>query len=231
MPENVNNAAGETVAVVAGQNDAIWEALCRPFAADEIEKLPKTMRRDDQDRGTCAQGSRYSADGFFCGKYHARAIHLDYVGHAGITMRLNDVLGPEGWDFRPYATTPEGLPLISASVFYASLTILGVTKWDMAANFNGPQEAYGDALRRCAMRFGVGTYLWSKSDTAAALADQPPLPTPQGELVSMLQSLTAAQTEDVKQNWPYPGREPMDLTADECENVRAVVAMVKGDAS
>ena len=149
---------------------AIWERLMAPFPEDWIEKLPKVLRRDDQDKGRCQEGSRYSADGHACGGWHSRAVHLDYVGHAGITMRLNDVLGPGGWEFTPYAETPEGLPVISQSQFWAKLTIhIGgerVTKMDMAANYSGPQEALGDALRRCAMRFGIGTYLWSKSDHA-----------------------------------------------------------------
>jgi hypothetical protein len=151
----------------------VWERLVEPFPTDQIEKLPKVLRRDDQDKGRCQEGSRYSADGHYCGGWHSRAVHLDYVGHAGITMRLNSVLGPGGWDFKPYANGPDGLPVMGRE-FYAALTIRvgeeSVTKWDMAANFNGPQEALGDALRRCAMRFGVGTYLWSKSDAALAMA-------------------------------------------------------------
>jgi hypothetical protein len=154
-----------------------WAALTAPFPADWIEKLPKPVKSKDDDKGRCVEGSRYSADDHYCGKWHARSVHLDYVGHAGITMRLNSILGPGGWEFTPYGHTDQGTPLMTQSVFFAQLTILDVTKWDMAANFNGPQEAYGDALRRCAMRFGIGTYLWSKSEAAANLAasaDAPP---------------------------------------------------------
>jgi hypothetical protein len=147
-----------------------WDRLAADFPADWIEKLPKTLKARDDDKGTCREGSRYSADGHYCGKYHARAVHLDYVGHAGITMRLNDVLGPGGWDFQPMAHTPEGLPILTQSAFWGKLTVTvdgeTVTKWELATNFNGAQEALGDCLRRCAMRFGIGTYLWSKSDQA-----------------------------------------------------------------
>lgn len=159
-----------------GSKDPRWAALTAPFPAEWIEKLPKPVRRNDDNKGRCQaqatdnkSGPYYSADGHYCGGWHARSVHLDYVGHAGVTMRLNDVLGPEGWDFRPYAVGPDGLPVIGRQ-FYASLTILGVTKWDLADNFGGPQEAYGDALRRCAMRFGMGTYLWSRSEHAAQVA-------------------------------------------------------------
>lgn len=180
---------------------SVLEKLAADFPADWIEKLPKTLSARDDNKGLCSEtvpqngkgGPYYSADGYYCGKWHARAVHLDYVGHAGITMRLNAVLGVGGWDFQPMATTPEGLPILSSSVFYGQLTIrVGseaggdleeVTKWDMAANFKSPQEAYGDCLRRCAMRFGVGTYLWSKSDQALerakAASDVEPPPEPE----------------------------------------------------
>lgn len=156
----------------------IWERLAEPFPQSDLERLPKTLRRDDQDRGRCEEGSRYSADGHWCGGWHARAVHLDYVGHAGITSRLNEVLTPAGWTFGAVAHTPEGLPLMGRGEFWGALTIRDindpqggeVTKIDLAANYNGPQEAWGDALRRCAMRFGVGTYLWSKSEAAAEKA-------------------------------------------------------------
>lgn len=151
-----------------------WARLTQPFPPSWVEKLPKPVKGRDDDKGRCQQGTRYSADGHYCGGWHARSVHLDYVGHAGITMRLNDVLGPGGWDFQPMATTPEGLPIINQSAFWAKLSVTvdgeTVTKWELAANFNGPQEALGDALRRCAMRLGIGTYLWAKSEHAAELA-------------------------------------------------------------
>lgn len=151
-----------------------WAKLTEPFPEDWVEKLPKQLRRDDRDKSQCRQGTNASADGHFCGGYHARSVHLDYVGHAGITMRLNDVLGPGGWDFHPMALTPEGVPFMGRGEFWAILTVRvdgeEVTKADLAANFNGSQEAYGDALRRCAMRFGIGTYLWSKSEHAYNMA-------------------------------------------------------------
>lgn len=189
-----------------------WDRLTAPFPQDWVEKLPKALKARDDDKGTCREGSRYSADGHFCGKYHARAVHLDYIGHAGITMRLNDVLGPGGWDFQPMATTAEGLPVISQSVFWAKLAVTvdgeTVTKWELATNYSGPQEALGDALRRCAMRFGIGTYLWAKSEHAAALAsftEEPePEPTPEPEPLALHQEKVAATIramhQDMKDN-------------------------------
>jgi hypothetical protein len=53
------------------------------------------------------------------------------------------------------------------------MTVLGVTRigfGDPGRN-SGPnaiKETIGDFIRNAAMRFGVGTYLWSKSEAAAA---------------------------------------------------------------
>lgn len=164
MSEQPETTATPTV------DPSVWEKLAAPFDVTWVEKLPKQVRRDDQDKSRCEQGSYASADGHYCGGWHARSVHLDYIGHAGITMRLNDVVGPGGWTLEPVAVTPEGLPLMARGEFWARLTILGVSHVDLAANFNSTQEAWGDALRRTAMRFGIGTYLWAKSEYAAELA-------------------------------------------------------------
>lgn len=145
--------------------------LTKPFDSDEIEKLPKQMRKDDQDKGKCERGTRYSADGYFCGGWHARSLHLDYVGHAGITDRLNQV--DPMWTWEPMALTPNGTPYMSDGGMWGKLTVLGVTRigYGDPGGKTGPnavKETIGDFLRNAAMRFGVGTYLWSKSEAAAA---------------------------------------------------------------
>ena len=185
-PDDVDHGKVQAAQAQAGYQrrvKEVWAALAAPFAQDDLEKLPRQLNSRDDNRGRCEAGNYYSADGHGCGGWHARAMHLDYVGHAGITQRLNDVLGPQGWDFAPMAMTPEGLPLMRGGEFWGALTIRvedqEVTKYDVAANFQGVQEAWGDALRRCAMRFGVGTYLWSKSEAALSLkmaTDQAPEP-------------------------------------------------------
>lgn len=153
------------------ERDPRWAQLIEPFPADWIERLPKQLRRGDDNRGRCAPGSPYTADGHTCGGYHARAVHLDYIGHAGITMRLNDVVGPENWSWEPLAFDTDGMPIMGRNEFWIRLTILGTTKYGVGDDFNGSaKQAIGDALRNAAMRFGIGTYLWSKSDAALALA-------------------------------------------------------------
>ena len=184
------------------QQDAFAQ-LRRPFAPNEIERLPKQLRKNDDNRGPCEdtpRGRQYSADGHFCGGFHARSLHLDYVGHAGITDRLNEV--DPLWDYEfmhvdlpPWATesvkalyahgTPEaiaeaarlvklhGIPMSRDGGYWIKLTVLGQTRIGFGdaggkAGANATKEVIGDALRNAAMRFGVGTYLWSKSDAALA---------------------------------------------------------------
>jgi hypothetical protein len=177
------NAARDT----GTPNRAVWEALTAPFPASEVEKLPKNLRRQDDDRGQCRPGTKYSADGHYCGGYHARSLHLDYVGHAGITMRLNDVVTPAHWNWEPIVYGPDGVPVVGRE-FWIRLTVMGVTKLGVGDDFNGSaKQAIGDALRNAAMRFGIGTYLWSKSDASLALkraeegtdsTPPPPIPPP-----------------------------------------------------
>lgn len=170
------------------ERDPIWAHLARPFEDTWIEKLPRNIKKGDERKAQCEDtpaGRTVSADGHFCGGWHARSLHLDYVGHAGITMRLNEDVGPENWTLEPLGTLDNGLPAHTGQVFWVKLTILGVSKIDVAENFKNTQEAWGDALRRAAMRFGIGTYLWSKSEYAfnqkvnseqVAMAPEPEVP-------------------------------------------------------
>lgn len=145
--------------------------LSKAFEQDEIEKLPKQVKGRDDDKGKCERGTRYSADGHYCGGWHARSMHLDYIGHAGITERLNQVDPWWGWD--PMGFTEAGTPLMSDGGMWGRMTVLGVTRigyGDPGRN-SGPnaiKETIGDFIRNAAMRFGVGTYLWSKSESALA---------------------------------------------------------------
>lgn len=184
-----------------------WSRLTAPFPADQIEKLPKNVKRDDQDRGVCAQGTRYSADGIYCGKFHARAVHLDYVGHAGITMRLNEVCGPAGWDWEPLVYDEQGFPVFSGQEFWITLQIRTpsgalVVKKGVADDFNrSSKQAIGDGIRNAAMRFGIATYLWSKSDAAAAQAEHVAPDLEGGAKALWARALTARDFGQIKTLW------------------------------
>lgn len=150
-------------------------ALRKPFPPEAIGKLPKPMKSKDQDRGKCDRGSRYSADGHYCGGWHARSLHLDFVGHAATTDRLLQV-DPE-WSWEPLALDDHGLPALDrAGNLWIRLTICGVTRIGVGDG-SSAKECIGDAIRNAAMRFGVALDLWSKEDLEGAHADQePPAP-------------------------------------------------------
>ena len=136
-------------------------ALRKPFPPESIGKLPKPLKGRDDDRGKCQPGTKYSADGYHCGGWHARAMHLDFVGHAATTDRLLTVDPEWSWDFLAYTT--DGLPVTKDSEgnLWIKLTICGVTRIGVGDG-SSAKERIGDAIRNAAMRFGVALDLWAK---------------------------------------------------------------------
>ncbi len=147
--------------------------LRAPFPADEIELLPKYTGKKGHDGKIPKSAYRRCEE---CGGWHPfPCVHLEYVGHAGITERLNDV-DPE-WNWEPLALDQYGLPMYDRNGgLWIRMTVLGVTRYGYgdAQGKSGPnavKEIIGDAIRNAAMRFGVATYLWSKSDKAERMKD------------------------------------------------------------
>jgi hypothetical protein len=191
-----------------------WTRLAAPFPVEETEKKPQPVGREGE-KAHCVRGSNVSADGYFCGGWHARSVHLDYIGHAGLTMRLNDVCGPGGWDWQPLATTEQGTPLWTDGGMWIRLTIidpdgvavtkLGFGDQGFTKGANGVKECIGDALRNAAMRFGIATYLWSKSDRAKAKGEtaEPPAvepPSVEAQFVRWLTDETPGWTPDQRRD-------------------------------
>lgn len=150
---------------------ADWEKLRKPFEASEIELLPKYTGKKDANNRIPKDAYKRCEE---CGGWHPfPCVHLNYVGHAGITNRLLDV-DPE-WTWEPAAVDEKGLPIMTHGGMWIKLTVLGVTRWGFgdAQGKTGPdatKEIIGDAIRNAAMRFGVATYLWSKSEKAKQTA-------------------------------------------------------------
>lgn len=209
-------AAPEQVQADPDAQDAlprsVWERLAAPFPANEIELLPKQMSKHNSTPGPCDEQHK-DKNGMWCGGWHAPSVHLSYVGHAGITTRLNEAAGADGWSWEPaHVDVPtDKMPLLDAAVsagnldlvkylidtfgeprlrdggMWIKLTIHGVTKLGFGdagykkldgSDPNATKELIGDAIRNAAMRFGVGTYLWSKSDKAKATLEQGHKPEP-----------------------------------------------------
>lgn len=131
--------------------------------ADMISKLPKPTKRENQ-KGKCSE----------CGGWHGLpAVHLDYLGHADVTLALIAI--DPLWTWEPAAIDVDsGGPMVTLQggrlVMWAKLTVLGKTIMGVGTVEEGKaepeKELIGDFLRNAAMRFGVGTALWSKSDSA-----------------------------------------------------------------
>ncbi|MBS2550468.1 hypothetical protein KGQ19_26715 [Catenulispora sp. NL8] len=165
----------------------VWTRLTTPFDLDQIEKRPQvtcwkcTDNKKNKRPETCDEHPR-KARCAVCAQFITPGhIHLDYVGHAGITMRLNEVLTPAGWNWRPMAYTSNRTPLLSDGGMWILLTIGTVTRigFGDASGKTGPnaiKEIIGDGIRNAGMRLGIATYLWSKSNAAEQLKNLPTEP-------------------------------------------------------
>ncbi len=127
-----------------------WKRLREPFPAERIMQLPATNKRPE----------------------------LDYVSHADVTDRLLEV-DPE-WSWEWGVNDPvTGLPSKALSLEHGSegyslwmaLKVNGAVKRDVGYADGGTPEPMkslvSDALRRCAMRFGVALDLWQKADSGS----------------------------------------------------------------
>jgi len=139
---------------------SILQKLREPFPAEQINQLPKPLKKDSP-KGSCKE----------CGGWHGLpAVHIDYVGHAELTARLLDV--DPVWNWEPAAWTEDGEPKINVrgntARMWIKLTVAGVTRLGVgtcSANKDDVEkELIGDALRNAAMRFGAALDLWSKSE-------------------------------------------------------------------
>ena len=97
-------------------------------------------------------------------------VNLLYMGHAEVTLALIEV--DPLWTWEPVAMDLEtGGPRIiqdgNLLTLWGYLTVLGVRRLCVgtceARKAESSKELLGDALRNGAMRFGIGTKLWSKA--------------------------------------------------------------------
>lgn len=140
------------------------DLLRSPFPENQIKK--RAQRGCDEDIWKKAKKATCK----ICGAYHstARAIHLDYVGHAALTDRLLDC-DPD-WNWEPLALDDRGLPAYdNISGLWIRLEVcgkkrLGYGSADGKTGGNAIKEIIGDAMRNAAIRFGAALDLWHKGD-------------------------------------------------------------------
>lgn len=128
-----------------------------------LATLPKPYKADSP-KGKCAE----------CGGYHGLpAVHLSYMGHAEVTLAL--IEADPCWNWRPMALDVDtGTPVIGVAqrrlTMWGYLTVQGVERLCVGTCEPGKgdpeKELIGDLLRNGAMRFGIGTKLWSKAVAA-----------------------------------------------------------------
>lgn len=126
---------------------AVRDALRKPFDKGQVGKLPKPTKKENA-KGKCKD----------CGGWHGLpAVHLDFVGHAAVTDRLNKVA--PGWTY----TVDELFNVNSVCWVRGTMTVGDVSRPEFGDG-RDPKEAIGNFIRRAAMRFGVAIDLWSKEE-------------------------------------------------------------------
>lgn len=94
-----------------------------------------------------------------------------YVEHSVISQRLLEVVGPHTFTVDSPVTNPDGV--IVGCLATLQVTVDGVTvKVTEVGDVEHPgtnnaanlKSASSDALKRCAMRLGVGLHLWSQEN-------------------------------------------------------------------
>lgn len=105
------------------------------------------------------------------GEKHGRvwAICVPYVTNRAIQVRLDEVAGPENWrnEFRP---GPDGGVMCGISIRVGGEW---VTKWDGAENTDveGVKGGLSGAMKRAAVQWGIGRYLYALDETFANVHD------------------------------------------------------------
>ena len=94
-----------------------------------------------------------------------------YVEHSVISQRLLEVVGPHTFTVDKPVTNPDGvvvgcLATLGCTVDGQQVTIteVGDVEHPGQNNASNLKNAASDALKRCAMRLGVGLHLWSQDN-------------------------------------------------------------------
>ena len=94
-----------------------------------------------------------------------------YVEHSVVGQRLLEVLGPYSFEVKQMITNPDGmvtgcLATLTCTIDGREVRITEVGDVERPGESNGSagKTASSDALKRCAMRLGVGLHLWSQNN-------------------------------------------------------------------
>ena len=124
--------------------DEVWRKLAEPFPPGEVQWRVEALSRDKK-----------------------RALVVPYVDARTVLDRMDKVVGPEGWhdayevlsDAERLVKDERGERRERLCEVKCRLTVLGVTKEDVGEG-DSLKAAFSDALKRAAVKFGVGRYLY-----------------------------------------------------------------------
>ena len=128
-------------------------ALALPFPADDVNWRPAGK-----------------------GGANQRTTVVAYVDARAVQDRLDAVLGPLGWsfDWQPIHVDDKG----DVTIAKGTLTVGGVSKSDVgtASTYEPSKGAVSDALKRAAVLWGVGRYLYELAPATVTLDAQGHIP-------------------------------------------------------
>ncbi|WP_291426609.1 single-stranded DNA-binding protein DdrA [Deinococcus sp.] len=111
-------------------------------------------------------------------KDRSRALMLGHIDARAVQDRL-DAICPDAWSFELEVVAGTSHPVVKGR-----LTVLGVSREDIGEAGEGElgtlKAASSDALKRCAVQFGIGRYLydlpkqWADWDDSKRAPKQPP---------------------------------------------------------
>ena len=154
IPVTPENAADRAKAVKAdlmaeAAIRQVWERLAEPFPANQVGWKPQSVK-------------------------NGKALAIAYLDARDVMDRLDDVVGGHNWHDE-YTTLPDGCVECRLSVRVGGEW---VTKCDVGSPSAQPaagdkrKAAYSDALKRAAVRFGIGRYLYHLGHSWAPYDDQ-----------------------------------------------------------
>jgi hypothetical protein len=158
----------------------ILEILSRPFDPEEVEVKVQAVSKD-----------------------RTRAQVVAYVDARTVLDRLDEVVGPGGWsdtyEVLTNSVDGDGRRLVEVKCV---LTIAGVSKEDVGEG-DSLKAAFSDALKRAAVKFGVGRYLYRLPKMWADLDERGNIRDPEGVKRAML----GLEGDRPKDDRPVPRRE------------------------
>lgn len=193
---------------------SVWDILAEPFPPEAV----KERQGPKQHQGACDK--QYGQ----CRLQHKM---LSYVDARDVEARLDDAVTPAGWDFM--ATIAQG------NVVHGTLVLFvgdrAVTRQDYGYP-NGDDDAeplksaVSDAIKRCAVQFGVGRHLYTDNKVTRRPAasrpaepaqngpQRPAAPRPVSQPAPARTEPPRASTAPVQNLQPMSVREAMDAVAE-----------------